>query len=232
MGCSPQYLYLGRVLGVEPQGRVPVHLAAGLQHALQLLVVPGQLERRTGTGLTAPPQGTGQQEQWQGQGRVGPRAAGSRAGGVKGSRAEGRRGQGRRGQGQQGRGQRGRGQWGQGRQSRGQQGQGRAAPGLLPGYALLSSCSGPWQDSTEVCAHMRPPFPRPLWPAGGNRGSAQPRSLHSEGSGTLPPAKCQGLWGGGAAAGEAVCLLPPACCRGAWQPSAPHCHRLGANPRP
>lgn len=89
MGCSPQYLYLGRVLGVEPQGRVPVHLAAGLQHALQLLVVPGQLERRTGTGLTAPPQGTGQQEQWQGQGRVGPRAAGSRAGGVKGSRAEG-----------------------------------------------------------------------------------------------------------------------------------------------
>lgn len=89
MGCSPQYLYLGRVLGVEPQGRVPVHLAAGLQHALQLLVVPGQLERRTGTGLTAPPQGTGQQEQGQGRGRVGPRAAGSRAGGVKGSRAEG-----------------------------------------------------------------------------------------------------------------------------------------------
>lgn len=102
MGCSPQYLYLGRVLGVEPQGRVPVHLAAGLQHALQLLVVPGQLERRTGTGLTAPPQGSRSSGRakggWgrgrRGQGQAGSRAAGLRAGGVKvgevkGSRAEG-----------------------------------------------------------------------------------------------------------------------------------------------
>lgn len=53
LGCAG-YLDLGRVLGVELQGLVPVHLAPGLEHALQLLVVPRQLQQRADGAVPAP----------------------------------------------------------------------------------------------------------------------------------------------------------------------------------